>query len=420
MNAGQSRIPYRLGIDVGTSGVRVAVLDPQGRVKATARAAHDPDADHEARAWWRAVVACVRHVPPEIRAQVGRIAVDGTSGSVVLTDAALRPVSRALLYNSSGFGPEAARIGAYAPDPHITRGPASTLARVLHLLDQAADPVHLMHQADYITARMRGQGGVSDFNNALKTGFDPDAGGWPKWIPDLGVPPGILPRGVAAGTALGPMCADAAQKLGLPVAAQVHAGTTDSIAGFLAAAPLAPGVAVTSLGTTLAVKLISPVRIDAPEIGLYSHRLGDHWLVGGASNTGGGVLAEFFTTDRLAALSARIDPDHVSPFDYYPLTRPGERFPTNDPTLPPRLSPRPSCDVAFLHGMLESIARIEARCYAQIAARGGPRPNVLYTVGGGAQNAAWTAIRTRVLGLAPQQADHAEAAVGAARLTALG
>jgi len=70
--------------------------------------------------------------------------------------------------------------------------------------------------------------------------------------------------------------------------------------------------------------------------------------------------------------------------------------------------------------MLESIARIEARCYDQIAARGGPRPSVLYTVGGGAQNAAWTAIRARVLGLAPQQADHAEAAVGAARLTALG
>lgn len=61
----------------------------------------------------------------------------------------------------------------------------------------------------------------------------------------------------------------------------VHAGTTDSIAAFLAAAPMKPGEAVTSLGTTLTVKLLSDRRIDAPELGLYSHKLRAEWLVGG-------------------------------------------------------------------------------------------------------------------------------------------
>jgi hypothetical protein len=44
--------------------------------------------------------------------------------------------------------------------------------------------------------------------------------------------------------------------------------------------------AVTSLGSTLAIKLLSETRIDDARYGLYSHRLGSSWLVGGASNTG--------------------------------------------------------------------------------------------------------------------------------------
>ena len=62
---------------------------------------------------------------------------------------------------------------------------------------------------------------------------------------------------------------------------------------------------------------------------------------GGASNTGGAVLKEFFTGEQLKDLSAQIDPDQPSGLDYYPLIKPGERFPVNDPNLEPRLTPRP-------------------------------------------------------------------------------
>ena len=147
---------------------------------------------------------------------------------------------------------------------------------------------------------------------------------------------------------------DVAASLGLPQTITIYAGTTDSIAAFLACAPLKLGVAVTSLGTTLAVKMLSPKRIDAPEIGLYSHRLGDHWLVGGASNTGGGVLRHFFNVDQLETLSQQIDPSVESPLDYYPLLKAGERFPINDPNLAPRMAPRPACDVDFCTAYLRA------------------------------------------------------------------
>lgn len=77
---------------------------------------------------------------------------------------------------------------------------------------------------------------------------------------------------------------------------------------------------------------------------------GDSWLVGGASNTGGAVLKQFFSSDQLQQLSSRIDPSRPSSLDYYPLTKPGERFPVNDPQLQPRLTPRPDDDAAFLQG----------------------------------------------------------------------
>ncbi|MEM1302479.1 MAG: FGGY-family carbohydrate kinase [Pseudomonadota bacterium] len=415
-----------LGIDVGTSGVRTAVRDGSGSVLSDARVGHEAQTPNaiDAKAWWRAVRACILAQVAALRAkgydpkQIDRICVDGTSGSMVLTDAELEPVTRALMYNSKGFADEAAQIAKHAPDPHITRGSGSALARAMRLVSEDRDgrATHLLHQADYITAVLRGVGGASDENNALKTGYDPETGQWPDWVPDLGFPTDILPTVARAGAPLGPIAPGVAQDLGLSPNLCIHAGTTDSIAAFLAAAPLSEGAAVTSLGTTLAIKVLSPTRIDAPDCGLYSHRLGDQWLVGGASNTGGGVLLSVFPADELAALSERIDPAVASPLDLYPLTEPGERFPINDPVLAPRMDPRPDDDAAYLHGLLEGIARIEAQCYDQIVAFGGVRPSVLFTAGGGAQNAVWTAIRARVLGMTPQNAPTSEASVGVARL----
>jgi len=94
----------------------------------------------------------------------------------------------------------------------------------------------------------------------------------------------------------------------------------------------------------LVLKLASEHPVFAPEYGLYSHRIGDLWLAGGASNTGGAVLAQFFTAREIRDNSRRINPSIVSGLDYYPLTTPGERFPINDPTFEPRMTPRPDDD----------------------------------------------------------------------------
>ncbi len=415
-----------LGIDIGTSGIRTAVLDASGDLVSSVRVQHEPQPPERinAAAWWRSVQGCI-HKQSEALGEVGqsignvtRIGVDGTSGTMVLTDVALNPVTRALMYNSSGFDGEAETIARHAPDTHITKGSNSALARALRLQseDTENEAVHLLHQADYITAHLLGYGGISDHNNALKTGFDPAVETWPDWFSATGLRTQLLPKPMPAGVAIDQISSHVADKFGFAKTVTIHAGTTDSIAAFMAAAPLEVGAAVTSLGTTLAVKILSKTRIDDPEAGLYSHRLGNYWLAGGASNTGGGVLASYFTTDELAQLSKRIDPGIESQLDYYPLLKPGERFPINDPDFQPRMDPRPSDDTAFLHGLLESIARIEAKCYDVITERGGTFPKQLFTAGGGAENDVWTAIRARVLGISPGGARYSEASIGIARL----
>ncbi|MEO0664817.1 MAG: FGGY family carbohydrate kinase, partial [Pseudomonadota bacterium] len=279
-----------LGIDLGTSGVRTAVLDADGAVVSDAKGQYgEGDAGREPEAWWRAVEGCVAAQICKVRAagqdpgEISAICVDGTSGSMVLVDAGLRPVTGALMYSDSGFDAEAERIARHAPDPHITRGSGSSLARFLRLAAEpgAAEATGLLHQADFILARLRGEGGVSDENNVLKLGYDLSTGGWPDWFADVPVPTELLPKVVPAGTRIGLVDPQLAERWGLGHTVRVHAGTTDSLAAFLAAAPLETGSAVTSLGTTMAIKVVSDVPIDAPEMGLYAHRLGGRWLVGG-------------------------------------------------------------------------------------------------------------------------------------------
>ena len=181
-----------------------------------------------------------------------------------------------------------------------------------------------------------------------------------------------------------------------------------------------PAQAVTSLGSTLAIKLLSETRVDDARYGLYSHRIGDAWLVGGASNTGGAVLRQYFSDEQLAALTPRMDAGQPTGLDYYPLTAPGERFPVNDPALQPRLEPRPADDAAFLQGMLEGIARIEAQAYRLMAEKGSTPVGKVYTAGGGAKNPVWTELRQRALGVPVAPSAQAEAAFGSALLARQG
>lgn len=400
-----------LGIDLGTSGVRAVVLGDHGKAGSHA-AAIAPARRWDAGVLWATVVAVLQTLD---LSGVQAIAVAGTSGTLVPVGAdgeALGPLSP---YNAVADPGAVAAIRAVGPASGAAQGATSALGRAIGV--QATPGVRrILHEADWIAARLCGRLDMTDENNALKTGYDPVERSWPAWIGDTGLRTGLLPRVLPPGTILGTVTPEMAGLVGLPRDASIVAGTTDGCASFLSTGADAAGDAVTALGSTLTLKLLSDEPVFAPAYGVYSHRLLGRWLAGGASNSGGAVLAAHFTPGRLEELSSRIDPERNSGLDYYPLPRPGERFPVNDPDLPPRITPRPSDDAAFLHGLLEGVARIEARGYQRLARHGAPPVTRVLTVGGGAANAAWTAMRARILGVPVLRAAASSTALGAAML----
>jgi hypothetical protein len=232
--------------------------------------------------------------------------------------------------------------------------------------------------------------------------------------------PIALPHVVAPGTPVGSLDPGVADLTGLRADALVTAGTTDSTAAVIAAGAGQQGDGVTSLGSTLVVKVVGNAPVWAPAYGVYSHRLGDLWLIGGASNTGGAVLQQYFSDREIQQLTEALRPEEPTGLDYYPLPGKGERFPVNDPGLAPRLEPRPKDDRRFFQGLLEGMARIEAAGYRRLQSLGAPPPRAVATIGGGAQNAGWTRIRERILGVPVMQGTAQEAALGAALLASRG
>jgi sugar (pentulose or hexulose) kinase len=411
-----------LGIDLGTGGVRACAIDAEARIigiAATALAGprQEGDAIDQAPAlWWDAVVETLGRLDLD-RTAIQRIAVDGTSGTLLLADGDGRPLTPGLMYNDARAGADAARIGTVAPAESGAHGRSSALAKLRHLLSRGCETAqHALHQADWIAGRLAGRFDGSDENNALKLGYDPVARCWPGWLDKLGVPRALLPRVRVPGAEIGPIDPAMARRLGLSPSTRIHAGTTDGVAAFIATRARVPGDAVTSLGTTLVVKLLADRPVFSADQGIYSHRLGDRWLAGGASITGGAALLAHFSAAQLEAMTPKLRPAQPTGLDYYPLPKPGERFPIADPDLAPRVTPRPADDVAFFQGLLEGVAAVEAMAYRRLGELGAPALRRVISIGGGAKNAAWGEIRRRLLGVPVTVAEQTEASYGAALL----
>lgn len=406
-----------IGIDLGTSGCRAISIDNNGRILASQPSPYPASlsaSEQDPQQLWQHVKSCLQSLIQQLDSpDIAAISVDATSGSVMLANNHGEPLSPLLLYNDTRARREAELIQRVAPATAAVHGISSGLAKLLWLQAHTAeaDKSRLLHQADWINFKLGAELGVSDCNNALKTGYDCESQSWPDWA-GFDIRP-ALPRVVEAGTRIGQMSVALLQTLGLNNQPLIRAGTTDSTAAFIATGASKPGDAVTVLGSTLVLKLLAGKPVCDPQHGVYSHRLGDLWLIGGASNTGGRVLRHFFSEAELETLSHQIDLFQSAP-DYYPLLEPGERFPVADPDLQPRLSPRPQDNALFLYGLLKAMAGIEQQGYQLLTALSGSALSSIKTSGGGSCNRIWHTIRQLYFSVPVTTAAHADAAYGAA------
>ncbi|KAL3780660.1 hypothetical protein ACHAWO_004141 [Cyclotella atomus] len=484
-----------IGFDLGTSGARISIVEKQSaqsdskskwdyaEVFAAALSWDDILHFDDAYDWRSAVDALLmraREDVPDVMARVKAMCVSGTSATCLLLEKGTLDVSRVarmynfdVLANSEGgqkkskSGKSSAErvmdlIDEYVPDKHTARATTGSLAKLLlwneedPLVDDEGNVKEMLcHQSDYISLSLM-YGGVdkegclvsSDWHNCLKLGYDVRNLSYPDWMVQLlkegakiPSPTDVLPsKVVSPGEPMGAISSVVASKYGLPTETVMVGGTTDSNAAFFAAAGAKPdyGLAVTSLGSTVALKQLSSTYVEDASKGVYSHRFPrfgssdgheEAWLIGGASNVGCAVLRqEEFSNDELVELSSEIDPATDSPLSYYPLTKKGERFPVADSEKEPVLDPKPDDRKEYLHGILQAIGDVERDGYRTLGELGATpnRPTEILTCGGGSKNDMWTALRERRLRdicdgdqrIIVKKAMNTEASYGAALLAA--
>lgn len=407
---------YFLGIDFGTSGARGIIIDQAEIIIQEVKYSFN-SADNNPQVWQEILEQILHDLELEIKTNLARIAINGTSATVLLCDAQGKPINSAILYNDDRGMEVLKKVKQILPNFPVVLSATSSLCKLIWYSKQSyfTQAQAFLHQADWLSFLLHGKLGISDYHNALKLGYDVKNLTYPlalKHLPFFEILPQVYPPS----TPVNVINKNMAQKFNLNPDCVICLGTTDSIAAFIASGAKLAGEAVTSLGSTLVLKLLSKTKVDEENSGIYSHRFGNLWLTGGASNTGGAVLKSFFSQDELHILSQKINPDLETNLNYYPLLKTGDRFPINDPFLLPQMTPIPENRVIFLQGILEGITKIEKLGYEKLQQLGATSLTQVYTAGGGAKNENWRLIRQKYLQIPVKLSKQIEAAYGSALL----
>jgi sugar (pentulose or hexulose) kinase len=424
-----------LGLDLGTQSVRAMVVSGTGETlaagshKLTSRR-DGPRHEQDPEEWWRAISAASRVALAALPAglTIYGVAVDGTSGTILLVDGGGRPLTPGLMYDDTRAFEETKRANEAGAAVWATLGYNRMqapwgLPKLLWLLGQhrgLAAGTRLAHQTDFINRRLVGSEVATDTSNALKTGVDLINERWPREVfAALGVPGEILPAVVRAGTALGVVSAEAATQTGIPQGTPVIAGMTDGCAAQMGAGALSVGSWNSVLGTTLVLKGVTPDLIKDPAGVVYSHRSPDgNWLPGGASSAGAGVISKRFPERDLEALGTQAAEREPASVVTYPLHGRGERFPFIAPEAEGFTLGRPADEIDQYAALLQGVAFIERLCFDYLDMLGAPVGGPFVLTGGGAKSRYWCQLRADVLGSPVTLPENAEAALGMAVLAA--
>jgi D-ribulokinase len=358
------------------------------------------------------------------------VAVDGTSGTILLVDDAGRPLTPGLMYDDTRAVEETKRanesgaaVWSYLGYNRMQAswGLPKLLWLLAHHSDLAAERC-LVHQTDFINRRLIGGEVATDTSNALKTGVDLINECWPREVfAALGVPDEILPAVVRAGTCLGVVCAAAGAETKIPQGTQVFAGMTDGCAAQMGAGALEVGSWNSVLGTTLVLKGVTRDLLKDRAGVVYSHRSPDgNWLPGGASSVGAGVIPKHFPNRDLEALGIQAAEREPASVVTYALHGRGERFPFIAPEAEAFTLGQPVDEIDQYAALLQGVAFIERLCFDYLDMLGAPVGGPFLLTGGGAKSRYWCQLRADVLGSPVTLPENAEAALGMAILAAAG
>jgi sugar (pentulose or hexulose) kinase len=427
---------YFIGIDIGTQGARVVMVDDKGRqlgakeevfpISNQSREEQDP------LLWWssckRSLKFLCRELVKEIDLSlVKAIGVTSTSGTIIPVDKSNIPLHPALMYSDGRSKDEAAYCEATAVASGIKGYTAfnasSGLPKMLWFLANYPHKTEaigrFIHAADFITGQLSGNFEVTDYTNALKSGYDLQTFSWPSYITDrLPLRPQWLQKVVPSGAAIGKLDEWLAHELGLSPDVIITAGITDGCASQVASGAVNLGDWNTTIGTTLVVKGVTEKEIIDPSGALYCHRHPEgYWMPGGASNTGADWVSRLFGDADIAALgeaaAGLIPGSHLA----WPLMQQGERFPFVAPQAK-GFAPAGLSQEELFTANMEGVAYIERYAYERIKFLSGEKIARIFSAGGGSNSDIWLMIRSSVVGVPVCKMQNVSGAAGAAVIAA--
>jgi xylulokinase len=308
---------YALGIDVGTTNVKVALVAGDGT---TAGRAQRPlvmhrageIAEQDAEAMWAALVDAVREVttacPDEARGVIA-VGVCSQYSSIVAIDAHARPLAPMVMWQDTRGTDHCFEIMARDEGAFLTFvehhgippvGGGLSLGHVLYFQHDRPE-IHertaaYVEAMDYVTARCTGRITASQHSTYMYQLCDNRALDPPAYDVELvglaGVDVTRLPPLVAIDTAVGTLLPDVARDLGLPESATVYAGTNDTATVAVATGAFTPGRAGISIGTTsVLVDEVDAFRADLDhQIFSMPAPFRDRYVVCAENGLGGKVL----------------------------------------------------------------------------------------------------------------------------------
>ena len=305
-----------LGIDAGTTSIKVVLFDDAGRALSSATEEYRlntpfPDrVELDPRLYWTALQSAVRRTlsicsvsPSDIHA----LAISSQGETLIALDSAGQPLRNAIVWLDNRSGQEAADIEAHfgRDTVYMTTGspevvPTWAATKILWLKRHEADIFKKARRflllEDYLIYRLTGEliGDFALYTSSLLVdivNYKP----WDEMLSFIGISSDQLPPIVGSGYIVGPLTCDAAEELGLSERTLVVTAGMDQACGAVGSGNIAPGVVTETTGGSLnLLATIDEHSIDsARAVPIQCHILPDTYIALPWCQTAGMVLKWF-------------------------------------------------------------------------------------------------------------------------------
>jgi xylulokinase len=402
-----------LGIDCGTSALKIVLVDDEERALASGTSAYLPSHPHpgwseqDPRDWSAAMFAAlhqIRAAAPEGYASVRALSFSGQMHGAVLLGADDAPVRPAILHNDQRAFAEAEALAARHPDLQRIVGvkpmAGFTAPKLLWLARHEPEVFSRVRKVllpkDYLRLELTGEK-LTDISDAAGTWWlDEARRDWSEAaLQASGVTRAQVPPLVEASARVAGLRPDVADELGLPRRLVVAAGGGDTPVGAVGLGAIRPGEAYISLGTATQLILASDVCRAAPEklVHSFAHALPGRWYRMAAMLNGAGALAfaARLVKAEIAELEREAGENYRGPgaLTFLPYLS-GERTPLDDPHARGVLFGLSEANsrADFARAVMEGVALTLAEARECLEAAGDAIGDIGFT-GGGARSDLW-------------------------------